>query len=67
MPELNIPEDVLEAAAERANREHRSLVALVTEFLRDYADGRTEFNRSRPGSGVQIGHGNTQTNVFGPS
>jgi len=53
--ELEVPYDVLEAAAERANQEYRSLTDVTATLLRDYAGGRTWLNlpgtpRSQPGT-----------------
>jgi hypothetical protein len=42
--DLNIPRGVLEAAAERASEEHRSLSEVVTALLRCYAEGQTWAN-----------------------
>ena len=44
MPEINIPNDLLQAAAERANQEQRSLTEVINTLLRDYAEGRTWLN-----------------------
>ena len=44
MVEMDVSRDLLEAAAERANQEQRSLVDVINTLLRDYADGRTWLN-----------------------
>jgi hypothetical protein len=42
--DLRVRADALDAAAERANEEQRSLTDVVTALLRDYAAGRTWLN-----------------------
>jgi metal-responsive CopG/Arc/MetJ family transcriptional regulator len=44
MPDISIPNDLLQAAAERANQEQRSLHDVINTLLRDYAAGRTWLN-----------------------
>ena len=42
--QLMLPFDVVEAAAERANAEQRSLTEVIVTLLRDYTAGRTYLN-----------------------
>jgi hypothetical protein len=41
---LDLPAEVIEAAAERANAERRSLTEVATALLRDYAAGTSWAN-----------------------
>jgi hypothetical protein len=44
MPDIRVPDDVLQAAAERANQEQRSVTDVIAALMRDYARGRTWLN-----------------------
>lgn len=44
MVEIAISKDALNAAAEKANREQRSVIDVINTLLRDYAAGRTWLN-----------------------
>jgi hypothetical protein len=48
MPDIRIPNDVLQAAAERANQEQRSVTDVTATLMRDYAEGRTWLNLPDP-------------------
>jgi hypothetical protein len=41
---LDLPEDVVQAAAERANTENMSLTEVTAALLREYADGKSWAN-----------------------
>jgi hypothetical protein len=44
MVDVNISNDALQAAAERANQEQRSVIDVINTLLYDYAGGRTWLN-----------------------
>ena len=48
--QLMLPLDVVEAAAERANAEQRSLTEVIVTLLRDFTAGRTYLNLPDGGS-----------------
>ena len=42
--DIDISNDALQAAAERANQEQRSVIDVINTLMRDYAEGRTWLN-----------------------
>jgi hypothetical protein len=44
MVDVNVSNDLLQAAAERANQEQRSVIEVINTLMRDYAEGRTWLN-----------------------
>jgi hypothetical protein len=50
---FDLPVEVLEAAAERANAENRSLTEVTVTLLRDYAAGTSWLNLPRGDDGIR--------------
>jgi hypothetical protein len=53
MTPLALPDDVVQAAAGRANDEGQSLADVATALLREYADGKSWVNVGGSGAGTR--------------